>query len=184
MTLKALVITSNVGVEHDELTQPLDFLNAKGIEAIHAAIEHSAVQTVKADKTLSAEVQPNAQIRHVNVEDYDVLVIPGGKVNAEHLRMDKDALRLIQSFADHQKPIAAICHGPWVLINAERIRDKTLTSYKSIRLDLEHAGAHWVDEQVHRCHAGGWVLITSRDPDDLPAFNQAIQQELEQRHSS
>ena len=95
MTLKALVITSNVGVEHDELTQPLDFLNAKGIEAIHAAIEHSAVQTVKADKTLSAEVQPHAQIRHVNVEDYDVLVIPGGKVNAEHLRMDEDALRQI-----------------------------------------------------------------------------------------
>ena len=140
MTLKALVITSNVGVEHDELTQPLNYLNAKGIEAIHAAIEHAAVQTVKADKKVDAEVQPNAQLSSVNAEDYDVLVIPGGTVNADHLRIDEDALRLIQSFADHQKPIAAICHGPWALINAERIRDKTLTSYKSIRLDLENAG--------------------------------------------
>ncbi|WP_180130498.1 type 1 glutamine amidotransferase domain-containing protein [Acinetobacter sp. YH12057] len=181
MTLKALVITSNVGVEHDELIQPLNYLNEKGIEAIHAAVKHAAVQTVKADKKVEAEVQPNAQLSSVNAEDYDVLVIPGGTVNADHLRIDEDALRLIQNFASHQKPIAAICHGPWALINAERIRDKTLTSYKSIRLDLENAGAHWVDEQVHRCNTGGWVLITSRCPDDLPAFNQAIQQELEQQ---
>ena len=109
----------------------------------------------------------------------DILVIPGGTVNADTLRINPDAQKIIQHFTDHQKPIAAICHAPWTLINAERIRDKNLTSYKSIKLDLENAGATWVDEQVHRCNTGGWVLITSRDPNDIPAFNQAILEELE-----
>ncbi len=86
---------------------------------------------------------------------------------------------IIQHFTDHAKPIAAICHAPWTLIDAERIKDKNLTSYKSIRLDLENADAHWVDEAVHRCNTGGWVLITSRNPDDIPDFNQAILKELD-----
>jgi protease I len=86
---------------------------------------------------------------------------------------------LVQQFADAQKPIAAICHAPWVLINAKRIQDKHLTSYKSIRLDLENAGGKWTDEEVHRCNTGGWPLITSRSPDDIPAFNQAVLSELE-----
>ena len=106
------------------------------------------------------------------------MVIPGGTVNADQLRIDENAKQIIQYFTDHAKPIAAICHAPWVLINAERIKDKNLTSYKSIRLDLENAGANWVDETVHRCNTGGWVLISSRNPDDIPYFNQAIVQEL------
>ena len=80
---------------------------------------------------------------------------------------------------ENQKPIAAVCHGPWALIDAGRVKDKNLTSYKSIKLDLENAGAKWVVEEVHRCNTNGWVLITSRNPDDLPAFNTAIVQELE-----
>lgn len=179
MSKKVLFITSNSGVEHDELKKPLDFLTSKGIECIHAAVELKDVQTVLHDDEKSASYSPNATLEKLDPNDYDLLVIPGGTVNADQLRIDENALKIIQSFTDNKKPIAAICHGPWAFINAERIRDKNLTSYKSIRLDLENAGANWIDEQVHRCNTHGWVLITSRNPDDIPAFNQAILNELE-----
>ncbi|KAF1027434.1 MAG: General stress protein 18 [Acinetobacter bereziniae] len=154
------------------------FLNAKGIESIHAAIELKDVQTVLHDDEKSAAYMPNAILEKLDPHDYDLLVIPGGTVNADQLRMDENAIKIIQSFTNDKKPIAAICHGPWALINAERVKDKNLTSFKSIRLDLENAGANWLDEEVHRCNTGGWVLITSRNPDDIPAFNNAILQEL------
>ncbi|MBP5993169.1 MAG: type 1 glutamine amidotransferase [Acinetobacter sp.] len=179
MTKKALFMTSNQGVEQDELIKPFEFLQSKGIEVIHAAEKNEDVQTVKSDKEPATRYTPHTTLENVAVEDYDILVIPGGTVNADRLRINPDAQKIIQYFTDHQKPIAAICHAPWTLINAERIRDKNLTSYKSIKLDLENAGATWVDEQVHRCNTGGWVLITSRDPNDIPAFNQAILEELE-----
>ncbi|NNG80532.1 type 1 glutamine amidotransferase domain-containing protein [Acinetobacter sp. ANC 5378] len=178
MSKKALFITSNVGVEQDELIKPSEYLQSKGIEVIHAAEEQKDVQTVKSDKERATSYTPQTTLSRVSPEDYDILVIPGGTVNADTLRLNKDAHKIVQHFADNAKPIAAICHGPWVLINAERIKDKNLTSYKSIKLDLENAGANWVDEEVHRCNTNNWPLITSRSPDDIPAFNQAIVQEL------
>ncbi|WP_407305150.1 type 1 glutamine amidotransferase domain-containing protein [Acinetobacter sp.] len=178
MTKKALFITSNVGVEQDELIKPSEYLQSKGIEVILAAEEQQDVQTVKGDKEHATAYTPQTTLSKVSPEDYDILVIPGGTVNADTLRLNKDAHKIIQHFTDNAKPIAAICHGPWVLINAERIKDKNLTSYKSIKLDLENAGAHWVDEEVHRCNTNNWPLITSRNPDDIPAFNQAIVEEL------
>lgn len=179
MVKKVLFITSNVGIERDELIKPLEFLKSKGIEVIHAAESIEDVQTMESDTKPSTRYTPDAILSHVEADDYDLLVIPGGTVNADTLRLNEDAQKIIQSFTDHQKPIAAICHAPWVFINAERIQDKNLTSYHSIRLDLEHAGGKWVDEEVHRCSTGGWVLITSRNPDDISAFNAAILQELE-----
>ena len=102
-------------------------------------------------------------------------MIPGGTVNADTLRLDEDAQRLAKEFADSGKVIAAICHGPWLLINAGVIAGKTLTSYPSVRLDLENAGAAgWVDVEVKQCQANGWTLITSRNPNDIPSFNEAI----------
>ncbi|MBU3848905.1 MAG: type 1 glutamine amidotransferase [Candidatus Acinetobacter avistercoris] len=179
MSKKALFITSNQGVEQDELIKPLQFLQSKGIEVIHAAETKEDVQSVKSDKEPATRYTPHTTLAQVAFEDYDILVIPGGTVNADQLRINQDALKIIQYFSDQQKPIAAICHAPWVLINAERIKDKNLTSYHSIKLDLENAGANWVDEEVHRCNTGGWPLITSRNPDDISAFNQAILEELE-----
>ncbi|WP_038345999.1 type 1 glutamine amidotransferase domain-containing protein [Acinetobacter sp. A47] len=180
MGKKVLIITSNAGVEHDELIQPLEFLNGKGIEVIHAAESFEAVQTVKSDKEAGPSYSPQASLDQVAVEDYDLLIIPGGTVNADTLRLNENAHAIIQYFSDQHKPIAAICHAPWTLINAERIKDKNLTSYKSIRLDLENAGAHWVDEAVHQCNTNGWLLITSRCPDDIPQFNEAILETLNQ----
>lgn len=179
MSKKALFITANFGVEQDELIKPLEYLQSKGIEAIHAAIEQDQVQTVKGDKEKSTSYTPQTTLEKVAYQDYDILVIPGGTVNADQLRINPDVQKIIQYFTDQGKPIAAICHAPWVLIDAERIKDKNLTSYKSVKLDLEHAGGKWVDETVHRCNTGGWVLITSRNPDDIPQFNQAIIEELE-----
>jgi len=179
MTKKVLFITSNAGVEQDELIKPLEFLRSKGIESIHAAPEQQPVETVKLDKEPAQSYDPDALLSKVNADDYDLLLIPGGTVNADTLRINEDAQRLVQQFADAQKPIAAICHAPWLLINAKRIQDKNLTSYKSIRLDLENAGGKWTDEEVYRCNTGGWPLITSRSPDDIPAFNQAVLSELE-----
>ena len=179
MSKKALFITSNVGVEQDELIKPSEYLQSKGIEVIHAAEEQKDVQTVKSDKEHATSYTPQTTLSRVSPEDYDILVIPGGTVNDDTLRLNKDAHKISQHFTDNAKPIAAICHGPWVLINAERIKDKNLTSYKSIKLDLENAGANWVDEEVHRCNTNNWPLITSRSPDDIPAFNQAILQELD-----
>ncbi|NNH26040.1 type 1 glutamine amidotransferase domain-containing protein [Acinetobacter terrestris] len=179
MTKKALFITSNVGVEQDELIKPSEYLQSKGIEVIHAAEEQKDVQTVKGDNEHATAYTPQTTLSKVSPEDYDILVIPGGTVNGDTLRLNEDAHKIIQHFTDNAKPIAAICHGPWVLINAERIKDKNLTSYKSIKLDLENAGANWVDEEVHRCNTNNWPLITSRSPDDISAFNQAILQELD-----
>ncbi len=183
MVKKVLFITSNVGIERDELIKPLEFLKSKGIEVIHAAENIEDVQTMESDSKPSTRYTPDTTLSHVQAEDYDLLVIPGGTVNADTLRLNEDAINIIQAFTDNQKPIAAICHAPWVLINAERIKDKNLTSYQSIRLDLENAGGKWVDEEVHRCNTGDWPLITSRNPDDIPAFNAAILKEL-QAHTS
>ena len=120
---------------------------------------------------------------HVHYDDYDLLIIPSGAVNADLLRHHPKALEIIQSFSNQAKPIAVICHAPWVLINAERIQAKQLTSHQSIRLALENAGAIWVDEAVHTCYADGWTLISSRSSEDIPAFNQAILKELESNSS-
>jgi protease I len=177
---KVLVITSNTGIELPELQQPLDFLRSKGIETIHAAIENKPVRTVENDSKPAIDFEPDTDLASVSIKDYALLLIPGGTVNADQLRVNDDAKRIIQYFTDQGLPIAAICHAPWVLIDAERVKGKTLTSYSSIRLDLEHAGAHWLDKEVHHCSAAGWVLITSRCPDDLPAFNQAVLKELDQ----
>lgn len=179
MSKKALFISSNYGIEQDELIKPLEFLQSKGIEVIHAAEKNEDVQTVKWDKELASKRTPNTTLAQVVYQDYDLLVIPGGTVNADTLRINTDAQKIVQYFTDKQKPIAAICHAPWILINAERIKDKNLTSYHSIKLDLENAGGKWVDEEVHRCNTHGWPLITSRSPDDIPAFNQAILRELD-----
>ena len=135
------------------------------------------------DSESAASYPPDVDLDHVHYDDYDLLIIPGGTVNTDLLRQHPKTLEIIQSFSNQAKPIAVICHAPLVLINAERIQAEQLTSHKNIRLDLENAGAIWVDEAVHKCNAGGWTLISSRSPQDLPAFNQVILKELESNSS-
>lgn len=125
-------------------------------------------------------MQSDGKLSGLNARDFDALVIPGGTVNADTLRQDPEAQRLVNEFVDAGKTVAAICHGPWLLIDAGVIPGKTLTSYTSVRTDLLNAqAAGWVDNEVKECTANGWKLITSRTPDDLPAFNQAIANALQ-----
>ncbi|MEB0106849.1 type 1 glutamine amidotransferase domain-containing protein [Pseudomonas sp. MH9.3] len=172
---KILVITSNTGIERDELLKPLQALRGYGATVIHGSSKGGTTQTFVGDTEKDQTVESDVQLSDVASSDFDALVIPGGTVNADTLRQDRAALRLINDFAKSGKTIAAICHGPWALIDAGVIEGKTLTSYKSVRIDLENAGAAgWVDAEVKQCKANGWTLITSRTPDDLPAFNEAI----------
>lgn len=172
---KILIITSNTGIERDELLKPLEALRGYGATVTHASSKGGTTQTFVGDTEKDKTVESDAKLSDVAGSDFDALVIPGGTVNADTLRQDAAALALINDFVKAGKTIAAICHGPWALIDAGVIKGKTLTSYKSVRIDLENAGAAgWVDAEVKECQANGWTLITSRTPDDLPAFNAAI----------
>ncbi|WP_263262248.1 type 1 glutamine amidotransferase domain-containing protein [Pseudomonas sp. RIT-PI-S] len=177
---KVLIITSNTGIERDELLKPLEALSGEGATVTHASIEGGTTQTFLQDTEKDRTVESNGKLAGLDAAGFDVLVIPGGTVNADTLRQDADAQRLVKAFADAGKPIAAICHGPWVLIDAGVVEGKTLTSYPSVRTDLLNAkAAGWQDTEVFNCGANGWTLITSRTPKDLPAFNQAISQALQ-----
>ena len=172
---RVLIITSNTGIERDELVKPLQTLRAHGAQVTHGSSKGGTTQTFVGDTEKDITVESDVQLSDVVSSDFDALVIPGGTVNADTLRQDAAALGLINDFVKAGKTVAAICHGPWALIDAGVIKGKTLTSYKSVRIDLENAGAAgWVDAQVKECKANGWTLITSRTPDDLPAFNEAI----------
>ncbi|MGA9703706.1 type 1 glutamine amidotransferase domain-containing protein [Pseudomonas sp.] len=172
---KILIITSNTGIERDELIKPLEALRGYGASVTHGSSKGGTTQTFVGDTEKDQTVESDVQLSDVVSSDFDALVIPGGTVNADTLRQDPDALRLINDFVKAGKTVAAICHGPWALIDAGVIKGKTLTSFKSVRIDLENAGAAgWVDAEVKQCQANGWTLITSRTPDDLPAFSEAI----------
>ncbi|AYF49316.1 type 1 glutamine amidotransferase [Pseudomonas fluorescens] len=174
-----LIITSNTGIERDELVKPLETLRGFGATVTHASSKGGTTQTFVGDTEKDKTVESDVQLSDVVSSEFDALVIPGGTVNADTLRQDAAALRVINDFVKAGKTVAAICHGPWALIDAGVIKGKTLTSYKSVRIDLENAGAAgWVDAEVKECKANGWTLITSRTPDDLPAFNQAIAKAL------
>lgn len=176
-----LFITANTGIERDELLKPLEALRGYGAKATHASIEGGTAQTFMQDTEKDRTVESDTRLSGLAASDFDALVIPGGTVNADTLRQDKDAQRLVSEFAKAGKIVAAICHGPWLLIDAGVIEGKTLTSYPSLRTDLLNAkAADWVDAQVKKCGANGWTLITSRNPDDIPAFNEAIAAALQE----
>lgn len=170
-----LIITSNTGIERDELLKPLEALRGFGATVTHGSSEGGTTQTFVGDTEKDRTVESDAKLSELSGADFDALVIPGGTVNADTLRQDAAALKLINEFVKAGKTVAAICHGPWALIDAGVIEGKTLTSYKSVRTDLVNAGAaDWVDAEAKTCTANGWTLITSRTPDDLPAFNDTI----------
>ncbi|MGN6408111.1 MAG: type 1 glutamine amidotransferase domain-containing protein [Curtobacterium sp.] len=169
-----LVISTNYGVEQDEIVVPIDQLRERGANVTVAAQETGSIQTLVGDKDPGKAVDPDTTLAGVNAGSFDALVVPGGTINADTLRTDQRAVSLVQAFAGAGKPIAAICHGPWTLVEAGVVSGKTITSYPSLQTDLRNAGAEWVDQEVQV--DGG--LITSRNPDDLPAFVDAIEHAL------
>jgi len=165
-------LTANEGVEQVELTQPLEAIKKAGAEVELLALEAGEIQAYnhldKAD-TFHAE----KAVSDADPSDYDGLVLPGGVANGDFLRMDKDAVEFIRRFVEADKPVGAICHGPWVLIEAG-VAKGTLTSFPSLQTDIRNAGGTWVDEEVHVDKG----LVTSRKPDDIPAFNEKLIEEF------
>lgn len=177
---KVLIITQNWGIEETELTRPLRDLQKAGAHVTLAAADSTPVETLQHDRYPGESVQPDTSYAQVNADDYDLLVIPGGTTNVDRLRVASTPIELTREFAKAGKPIAAICHGAWLLVNAGLLPGKTLTSTRYIKADVENAGGVQVDEQVHVDDANGWRLITSRKPDDLDAFVGAIKDTLEE----
>ncbi len=120
-------------------------------------------------KNWGDEFAVDTELSQANAEDFDALLLPGGVINPDTLRMNENAVNFVKKFVEAKKPIAAICHGPWTLINAQSVKGKKITSWPSIKTDLINAGANWVDEEV----VVDGNLVTSRKPDDIPAFNKA-----------
>lgn len=169
-----LVLTSNFGTETSEIQRPLAALNEAGASVTVAATEEGVVKTLELDRELGAEVAVDVTYGSVDPADFDAVVLPGGTLNGDNLRADETVQSLLRSFSSAGKPVAAICHAPWVLIDAGLVDGQKLTSVPTIRTDMVNAGGNWADEEVVIDDAKGFRLITSRSPDDLDAFNTAI----------
>jgi protease I len=158
------------GVEKVELEQPRAAVEDAGGRVELLSVKTGEIQARENDLEPAGTFSVDRAVADVSVDDFDGLVLPGGTVNPDKLRADDSAVSFVRDFVRSGKPVAAICHGPWTLVEADVVRDRTLTSYPSIRTDLRNAGATVVDQQV--CIDGN--LITSRSPKDLSAFCQAI----------
>jgi protease I len=170
---KVAFLVANAGVEQVELTSPWQAVLDAGGEPVLAAPAVGPVQAYKyLDKgeVFEATVATSA----LAVDDYDVVVLPGGIANPDRLRIDEPAVAFLREWTRAGKPLAAICHGPWPLIDAEAVRGKTLTSWMSLRADIRNAGGEWQDADCVRCDVPPYPLVTSRKPADLDAFNAAL----------
>jgi len=170
---KTIAFLATEGVEQVELTDPWKAVEEAGGRPELISLEAGQVQAFNhLDKGDTFAVHHTAG--EANAADYDGLVLPGGVANPDQLRADEQAVAFVRAFFEQGKPVAAICHAPWTLIEAGVVRGRTLTSFPSLQTDLRNAGATWVDEEVHV--DGG--LVTSRNPDDLPAFCGKLVEEL------
>jgi protease I len=166
---KTIAILATDGFEQSELMKPKKALEEAG------AITHVVSPTDKKikgwdKKDWGEEVDVDLALRSADPAKYDALLLPGGVMNPDHLRMDPDAVRFVKHFFEHAKPVAAICHGPWMLVEAGAARGRTLTSWPSLKTDIRNAGGTWVDEEAVVSNG----VVTSRNPDDIPAFNREM----------
>lgn len=176
---KTIAILATDGFEESELVEPKKALEQAGA-TVHV-VSPSDERTIRGwnHGEWSDEVDVDVQAKQADPASYDGLVLPGGVINPDKLRRDRRSVDFVRAFFEAGKPVAAICHGPWMIIEAGAAKDRTMTSFHSIRTDVENAGAHWVDEEV----VVDQGLVTSRSPDDLPAFNEKMIEEfVEGRH--
>jgi protease I len=161
------------GVEQIEYTDPRKAVEEAGATAHLVALEPGEIQGFN-HLDRGDRFPVDKAVAEASADDYDGLVLPGGVANPDALRADKDAVQFVRSFFEAGKPVASICHGAWTLVEADVVRGRTLTSWPSIKTDIRNAGGTWVDEEVHTDRG----LVTSRKPDDLPAFNAKIVEEF------
>ncbi|OBH24187.1 peptidase C56 [Mycobacterium sp. E342] len=171
---KKVAILAADGVEKVELDQPRSALEEAGAQVELLSLKTGEIQARNHDLEPAGTFEVDRAVSDASVSEFDGLVLPGGTVNPDKLRMDSSAVAFVRDFAASGKPVAAICHGPWTLLEAGAAKGRTLTSYPSIRTDLRNAGANVVDEEV----VVDGNLITSRSPKDLPAFCATIVQQF------
>jgi protease I len=167
---KKIAILCTDGVEQSELTEPRKALEEAGAktELVSPNTNGNVQAWIHHDKGDKFDV--DVELNSADPDDYDALVLPGGVANPDALRVIPEAVKFVRSFSDNRKPIASICHGPWMLIEADIARGHTLTSWPSLRTDIRNAGGKWVDKEVVQ----DGQITTSRKPDDIPAFNREM----------
>ena len=170
-----VLILATDGFEQAELFEPRQALLDAGVKVTLASLKTDPIQGMKHDEK-GDTIVPDITLDDVDTEDYTALLLPGGVANPDTLRMNDRAVEIVEEFADDDKFIAAICHAPWLLIEADVVDGRRMTSWPSLRTDLANAGAEVVDEEVVR----DGQFITSRKPDDIPAFNKAILEALQE----
>ena len=164
-----VLIVATDGFEEWELFGPRQILQERGAEVVLASLKRDPIQATVHDDP-GKTIRPDLTVDEVNSDDFDALVLPGGVRNPDQLRTHGNVIALIARFAEQDKPIGAICHGPWLLVEADLLRDRTATSWPSIRTDLRNAGAMVVDEPA----VTDGKIVTSRNPDDVEAFTEAL----------
>jgi protease I len=167
--------------EESELKKPWQALQDAGAELSLVSLEEGEITALNGQELKPGATHPvDLTVEEANADDFDALVLPGGVLNPDKLRADENAVHFVHRFFEQGKPVGAICHGPWTLVEAGVVRGRTLTSYPSIQTDIRNAGGNWVDEKVHVDQG----LVTSRKPDDLPAFIEKLIEEIaEGRHA-
>lgn len=171
---KIAFLVAPKGTEHDELVKPMEAAREAGAETVLVSSEAGTVKTNRKDLEPGEELQADLGSKGVQADDFDAVVVPGGTVGADKLRMDQDLVAFVRSFVEQGKPVAAICHGPWVLVEAGVVDGRKVTSYPSLQTDIRNAGGNWVNEEVVVDNG----MVTSRKPDDIPAFTQKMIEEI------
>ncbi|MBK5187868.1 MAG: type 1 glutamine amidotransferase [Gemmatimonadaceae bacterium] len=170
---KRVAILATDGVEQIELTEPRKALDAAGATTKIVSLKSGSIKGWNHDKP-GSDIKVDAVLGDTSANDFDALMLPGGVQNPDKLRTEESAVSFVRSFFEAGKPVAAICHGPWLLVEADVLHGRNVTSWPSLKTDLANAGAHWTDSEVVTDHG----LVTSRKPDDLPAFNRKMIEEF------
>ncbi|NKS86880.1 DJ-1/PfpI/YhbO family deglycase/protease [Rhodococcus hoagii] len=170
LTGRTVAILATDGVEEVELVQPRAAVVEAGADVRLISLSGGQIQAMNGDVHEAGRYDVDLTVEEASVGDYDALILPGGTTNPDHLRQDEKAVAFVREFVEADKPVGVICHGPWTLVEADVVRGRTLTSYPSVRTDIRNAGGNVVDREV----VIDGTLVSSRNPDDLPAFCEAI----------
>jgi protease I len=176
---RTIAVLATDGVEQIELTEPVKALKDAGAEVKVVSDKDGEIQAFKHHDKAS-KIPVDESLDDAEPDEFDALVLPGGVINPDALRLVPEAIEFVRHFVKEKKPIAAICHGPWTLIDAGGVKGKKMTSWPSLKTDLANAGAHWVDQQV----VADADLVTSRKPDDLPAFTKKMVEAFSHAHAA